>query len=225
MAEAVLLRELILIRHGESYANINITADSFTDEQDPLLTDKGLEQAELLGRFLADEELSAVYSGGLRRVVLTADGIIRHRKEKTPLLILPELCEIGVSPDYPGQSYDELKKLCPAAVPAPGVDENEKTVVPDECTYEHEERYFARAERILGYMDTHYRNGEKVAVVSHAGFLTYIIFYLMGYRDAEPGYDFRISNTGITRILFYEPGTNKYGDVVFDCVNERKHLS
>ena len=40
----------------------------------------------------------------------------------------------------------------------------------------------------------------------------------------EPFYDFRLSNTGVTKIDFYEPGTNKYGDMVFDYVNRTGHL-
>lgn len=223
MSDAVLLRELILIRHGESHGNVGTAGDEFIDIQDPLLTENGFCQAECLGKMMG-EEPDVIYTSGLRRAVLTAEGLSRHRTDDAPVYILPELCEIGVSPDYPGLTLEEIRQLCPKAVMAPGTEENAKTVVGDECTYEHEERYFKRAENVLNYIASQYNNGEKVALVSHAGFLTYVIFYLIGYRDAQPGYDFRLTNTGVSRILFYEPGTNRYGDVIFDCVNERKHL-
>lgn len=226
MSEPILLRELTLIRHGESRANAAIGPfNNVMDEQDPLLTDLGLEQADLLGKYFekTGEKFDAVYSSGLRRTVQTAAGILKHSEDKT-LNIMPELCEIGLKPEYQGQTFEELSLLWPHMQIAEGVDAT-TMVVPDELPKEEEYRYFERAGRVLDYIDERYKNGKKIALVSHAGFLTYIIFHIIGYRDMQPIYDFRLSNTGVTKILFYEPGTNVYGDMVFDCVNERCHLS
>ncbi len=226
MSESVLLRELFLIRHGESLANIGIADPGNLDEtQDPVLSPLGEEQAAKLGEWAKTAGLDAVYSSGLRRAAATAGEAALNSADRR-LFILPDLCEIGINPDYPGQSLKDLAALCPGvkACLAEGIDEDTGVVVPDPTPKEFEERYFERARKVFEYFENMYNSGEKIALVSHAGFLTYMIFYLIGYRDRQPAYDFRLSNTGITRILFYEPGTNQYGDVIFDCVNERKHL-
>lgn len=227
MAGGVLLRELYLIRHGESYGNLDDYEPlTFKDKQDPLLTPQGLEQADKVGRYLADKNFAAVYSSGLRRAAVTAAGVAKYQQTSKSVNVTPLLCEIFIDPAYEGCDITELNSLAGGVEIcfADGVTQGARLTIPDETPCENEQRYFARAKELLDYIDARYRNGEKVAVVSHAGFLTYIIFYLMGYRDAEPNYDFRMANTGITKISFYEPGTYKYGDMVFRYINRNNHL-
>lgn len=226
MEENNILRELYLIRHGESFCNVEgYEAQGIAEKNDPLLTEKGKEQAERLGSFFKDTDtkFDAVYSSGLRRTVMTANEILRYQNG-LKLNILPELCEIGIMPEYTGQSLEGLKELCGAAETAECVEDDTCLCVPDETPGQAEYRYFQRVQRVLEYIYGKYTGGEKVALVSHAGFLTYIIFYLIGFRDNQPSYDFRLTNTGVTKIIFYKPGTNRYGDMIFDCINERKHL-
>ena len=225
MSEAVLLRELYLIRHAESDGNVEgYSPEELHLREDPYLTHKGKEQTELLGEYLKNENFDAIFSSPLRRAVTTAEGIIKNANSELFLNLLPDLCEISINPEYEGQNLEELKKICPKAVLASGIDKNTCFVVTDETPGDNEERYFERAKRVLDYVFERYKKGERICLVSHAGFLTYIIFYLIGYRDKEPGYDFRLSNTGITKILFYQEGTNRFGDMVFDCINDRTHL-
>ena len=225
MADGILLRELYLVRHGESRGNAGIDpGDSLMEREDPALTEKGVSQAEKLGKFLRDTEFACIYSSGLRRAAATAAEIAKRQAGKD-ILILPELCEISVNPEYPGKSLEELRGENPEVnlAPAPGR-EGMSFVIPDDTPGENEERYFERAGKALDYIFARHTSGEKVLITGHAGFLTYIIFYLTGLRDREPFYDFCLSNTGVTKIDFYEPGTNKYGDMVFDYVNRTGHL-
>jgi hypothetical protein len=46
----------------------------------------------------------------------------------------------------------------------------------------------------------------------------------MGFTTETPFYDINFANTGITRVIFYKKGTNPYGDVVFDYINNTEHL-
>ena len=225
MAEGKILRELFLIRHAESRGNAGIDGEGIADSADPLLTELGVSQAEKLGLYWSNKiTFDVVYSSGLRRAVETANGIIEHQPGSPELNILPDLCEIGVSPDYDGFTVEELRSLCPAAVPADGTGDAGKLVIPDETPGENEKEYFQRAKRVIDYFEARYSSGEKLAVVSHAAFLTYLIFYIIGCRDKEPYYDFTLSNTGVTRIIFYEEGTYPYGDVAFEGVNDLRHL-
>ena len=83
---------------------------------------------------------------------------------------------------------------------------------------------FARARVAVDYLLKRFNKGEKVALVSHGAFLTYIVFDLMGFDGKLPVFDVNFKNTGITRVLIYEKGTNPYGDVVFDYINSTEHL-
>ncbi|MBR6360623.1 MAG: histidine phosphatase family protein [Clostridia bacterium] len=223
MAEGTVLRELYLIRHGESTGNAGIEAQTPLDGFDPVLSPKGEDQADRLGRLVKDYGFDAVYSSGLRRAVGTAAGIIRNGPVDI-LNILPDLCETGVEAEYTGQTIEELRSICPGAVIAEGYEDSERLIINDETPGENETRYFERAAKLLDYLASRFSSGEKIALVSHAAFLTYVIFYIIGYRDKEPNYDFRLTNTGITKIVFYTPGTYEFGDTVFDYINDTRHL-
>ncbi len=223
-SEPIIDFELYLIRHGQSMGNIDDAPEAVTlcDKHDPVLTPLGEEQAKKAGKFFGNIEFDAMYSSALRRAAATASSIVKMQKKPLSVNILPDLCEIWIPEEYRGLDIDSLKEYCPEAVLADGIDSDEPTVVRNEA---NEEEMFERAGRVLELMRKNYHNGEKIAVVSHAGLLTYIIFRIIGYRYAQPGYDFRLSNTGMTHIIFFRKGTNKYGDIIFDCVNDTSHLA
>lgn len=216
--------ELYLIRHGQSMGNAGYNGRNdltLKESNDPLLTEKGLMQADKAGIFLSKTEFDYIYSSGLIRAISTADGIIRHQSVKKPLQILPILSEVGISPEYDGITVDEMKEFCETAVLADGINEDSPRVY--HSTFENEAEMFERAKAVMEHLHSHYSNGEKVAVVAHAAFLTILIFYIMGFSEA-PIFDISIQNTGITKVVFYKKGTNKYGDISFEYINGTSHL-
>lgn len=216
--------ELYLIRHGQSMGNAGYDKDDLTikEQNDPLLTEKGLIQADLLGQYLSNIDFDFVYSSGLIRAICTADGLLRHQKAKKKLNILPLLSEVGIAPEYDGLTLDEMKEFCKSAALADGVSENEARVC--HYTFEKESEIFKETETIVSYFRSRYKNGEKVAAVAHAAFLTILIFGIMGFKEA-PAFDISIQNTGITKVIFYKEGTNPYGDIVFEYINDTAHLN
>ena len=60
MAEGTVLRELYLIRHGESTGNAGIDAQTPLDGFDPVLSPKGEDQADRLGKLVKDYGFDAV---------------------------------------------------------------------------------------------------------------------------------------------------------------------
>lgn len=216
--------ELYLVRHGQSMGNAGYngrTDLTLKESNDPLLTEKGLMQADLVGRYLRDIDFDFIYSSGLIRAISTADGIIRYQPTKKQLNILPVLSEVGISPEYDGITVEEMKAFCETAVLADGISENDPRVY--HSTFENESEMFDRANTVMNYLHTRYTSGEKVAVVAHAAFLTILIFYIMGFKEA-PVFDISIQNTGITKVIFYKEGTNRYGDISFEYINETAHL-
>lgn len=219
----VLELEIYLIRHGQSNTNAGIAVHetpTIQDMADPYLTELGVSQAKALGQYFSDTDFDFVYSSALFRAEATATEVINAQKSRQKLRILPYLTEVGMGRDYGGASWEELYAINPDAHLAPSLPENTEIL----CYSEHDDNdsHRIRAQKTIEYFRTHHKN-EKICVVSHAAFITHIIFYLMGLKEL-PAFDINFSNTGVTKILFYKPGTNKYGDVIFDYINSTAHL-
>jgi broad specificity phosphatase PhoE len=71
------MAELILARHGETVWNVEKVYRGRTDIN---LDEVGIKQAELLGKYLSNWELEAIYSSPLRRALDTANIIARYQK-------------------------------------------------------------------------------------------------------------------------------------------------
>ena len=215
--------ELYLIRHGQSMGNAGYGREDLTlkEQNDPLLTEKGLNQADLLGRYLSDTDFDYIYSSGLIRAVCTANGILRHQPTSKAVNIMPSLSEVGISPEYDGLTLDEMKEFCKTAVLADGISEKDPRVC--HSTFENEAEIFERAGKVIDCLRSRYSSGEKVAVVAHAAFLTILIFRIMGFNEA-PVFDLEIENTSVTKVILYKKGTNRYGDIVFEYINNTTHL-
>lgn len=69
------MTEIILARHGQTSWN---KSEVFRGQIDIELDETGLEQAELLGKYLSHRKLEAVYSSPLQRSTQTAEAIARH---------------------------------------------------------------------------------------------------------------------------------------------------
>ena len=222
--QPILELEIYLIRHGESRGNVGLTKEDapFDQREDPPLTVKGRLQADLLGQSLAGVDFDAVYSSVLRRAVMTAQGVLSHQPTKKPLLLLPLLTEQGTPDEYEGQTPEALQALSPGCRMADGFAASRRIMgtpgQPDDVV-------LARAQETVDYLRARHGGGQKIAVVSHAAFLTYLIFRVCGIKEQMPDFDIDLSNTGVTRVKFYRPGTNPFGDTVFGAINNTEHLS
>ncbi len=215
--------ELYLIRHGESRGNVPRDSASISLKEifDPALTEKGINQAKLVGEHLKDVDFDMIYSSALQRTVHTASEIIKNQKRNHILQILPLITEAGVSPEY-GTDFDFVRTINSDAVLASDCDSS----LPLLCYTDSkdEKGLFDRADEAVKYIRSHHSNGEKVALVCHAAIMTYLCFICMGFRENVPVFDLDFKNTGITKIIFYKKGTNPYGDIVFDFINSTTHL-
>ena len=163
-----------------------------------------------------------MYSSALLRAVETATEIIKMQPNEKALKVLPLLTEAGVSPEYSHSSFTEINKINKNAVLADDVDPTKSLFYYNKTSDEGD--LFERAEKAIEYIKSHQREGEKIAIVSHAAFITYLVFSLMGYKKECPLYDLDFKNTGVTKVTIYKKGTNKYGDIVFEFINDTSHL-
>lgn len=218
--------ELYIIRHGESVGNAGYggrTDLTLKEGADPVLTDKGLAQAIAAGEFYSNTKFDAFYSSPLLRAARTAAEILKRQPEQKAHNILPDICEVGMPSEYKGVEIDEIREFSPTAVYADGVDPSETRMRYDK--HETPEKVYARTKFVVDYMRSRYGNGEKVVIVSHAAFITNLVLYIMGLDKTKPAFDMDFYNTGVTRVIFYKPGTYKWGDIVFGCINDTAHYT
>lgn len=71
------MAEIILVRHGETEWNVE---EVYRGRIDINLDEAGVRQAELLGEYLSNLELDAIYSSPLRRALDTANIIAQYQK-------------------------------------------------------------------------------------------------------------------------------------------------
>jgi len=71
------MAKLILARHGETMWNIEMI---YRGRMDINLDEVGIKQAELLGKYLSNWGLEAIYSSPLSRAIDTANIIARYQK-------------------------------------------------------------------------------------------------------------------------------------------------
>ncbi len=216
--------ELYLIRHGQSQGNVGYDKEDLTpqEQHDPILTEKGVKQAQLAGNHLSNINFDRVYSSGLLRAVRTATEILKAQTKEKPLYILPHLAEAGLSAEYE-TTLATLQQINSLTLLAPELDSETPLLIPSDN--KDDAGLFKRADFVLKYLRENFNKGEKIALVSHAAFLTFIVFSIMGFTTETPFYDINFANTGITRVILYKKGTNPYGDVVFDYINNTEHLS
>ena len=71
------MAKLILARHGETMWNVEKV---FRGRADVSLDEVGIKQAELLGKYLSDWRLEAIYSSPVKRALDTANIVARYQK-------------------------------------------------------------------------------------------------------------------------------------------------
>lgn len=179
------MRELILVRHGETDAN---QEKRFQGHQDVPLNDAGIGQAARLARRMTWETVDAVYSSDLIRARQTAEVIATALG--LPTRLLPELREIDVGRAV-GWTREELRRRHPelfgeawAQAPFPGGESYEQMA--------------GRLERAVQRMEAD-RPGDKVLAVTHGGAIRSLLSRLTGI-PLHTLVGVVVANTSLTRL-------------------------
>jgi broad specificity phosphatase PhoE len=69
------MTQIIVVRHGETEWNVS---EIFRGRHDIGLNETGIKQAELLGNYLMDLRIKAIYSSPLKRALDTARSVAKH---------------------------------------------------------------------------------------------------------------------------------------------------
>ncbi len=99
--------KLILARHGETVWNVE---KIYRGRKDVNLDEVGIRQAELLGNYLSNWELTTIYSSPLRRAIETANIIARY--QKIGVHVADGLIDINYG-EWQALPEQEVKRLYP----------------------------------------------------------------------------------------------------------------
>ncbi len=196
---------LYIIRHGETYGNIN--GDGFAETD---LTPNGMRQIAYLGKRLKDEKIDKIYTSPLIRAVKTSNAI-RSFHLDTPIFIDNLLLEMGTEPDYPGLPNEDLLKLCPQAVIG-----ERKPLGKEDSTIT-----LARANAVIEKIKSENDFDSTVVIVAHGTFNSYLVLAALGFPYKE-NFNFSHVNTGVTQVAYIkEDGVIK---TKLKYLNDSSHL-
>ena len=175
--------KLYIIRHGETFGNLNGDGFSETD-----LTPKGERQIELLGERFKEESIDKFYVSSLVRAVKTANAVREYHKN-TPIIIDSLLLEKGTDPDYIGLPDEEIKKLCPDA------EINHRSPLGEEDDIKAYSRAKEIIEKIKGENDFE----STVVIIAHGTFNSYLVLAALDFPLKE-NFNFSHVNTGVSLV-------------------------
>ncbi|MBN1903814.1 MAG: histidine phosphatase family protein [Deltaproteobacteria bacterium] len=171
------VRHLYLVRHGETYFNIENRIGGDSD-----LTEKGQDQANALGRFFAKKEVPLIFTSSLKRTRQTAEPIAKGQKKCT-IIPLPEFNEID-SGVCECMSYDEIRKNMPDIDRARKVDKYNYVYPNGEGYVTMKERITRGINKVL-YLSDISRN---IVIVGHRAANRMILSHFLFRREEDVPY-------------------------------------
>jgi len=198
--------QIYLTRHGETWGNLpsddsNKSRKTEEERHDPGLTPWGLKQAQLLGERLSLKRFDAIFSSPLIRAVSTAfETSIRQPKGPVQIELITDLMEIGTPWSYTGFPVEEIKHRYSCVASRESIISTEDWIEAEKD--DEREAYMRRAEHCIAYFRNRFRDGERVFVVAHGSFNTYLIRAALGLNNTND-FNFCQENTGLTKIKYF----------------------
>lgn len=196
---------IYIIRHGETYGNLN--GDGFAETD---LTPNGMRQIAFLGKRFKDEKIDKIYTSPLKRAIKTANAV-KSFHENTPLIVDFSLLEKGTEPDYSGLPDEEIIKLSPYA----------KIGERKPLGEENDEKAYIRAVEFIDKIKEENDFDSTVIVVAHGTFNSYLVLAALGFPLKE-NFNFSHLNTGVTLVNYLEE--NGIVKTKLKFLNDTSHL-
>jgi len=187
------MTELILARHGETAWNVEKV---FRGRADVNLDEIGVAQAELLGKYLSNWELEAIYSSPLKRALDTANMVARY--QKVAVRISEGLTDFDYG-EWQSLPEQEVERLYPALIKE-WHNSPHKARMP---SGEGLEDVTTRAVEVVNGILPRYQG--NVLLVSHRVVIKVLVCYLLGLDNSH----------------FWNIRQDVCGITTFDCVDGR----
>lgn len=180
--------KLILVRHGESQANVDRVYSGWTDFP---LTDRGKEQVRNLLEILSNEYIDILYSSSLSRALATAEIISKHIGKK--IYVSEKLKEMNFG-IFEGKSYREISETYHIEWEK-WINDNIKYRIPNG------ESLIDMYNRVTQFIDGLKDKTGTFLLVTHAGVIRIVITYLLNL-NIDKMWHFEIQPGGLVEILY-----------------------
>lgn len=198
------MKKLLLIRHGESEADILNVHEGRADFP---LTETGHKQASAMGKWVAEQfKVDVIFASTLRRAAQTAGYL--SEAAGVSVVFDEDLMEFN-NGLLAGLPFEEAAKRYPRVENLP----------PDQSVYGQETQYEfrARADRTLKRCIQQIPEGATAAIVSHGGMINQLFASLIGLPPAAP-IRFSTGDTGVHLWVLEDGGAR----LLF--ANKQEHL-
>jgi broad specificity phosphatase PhoE len=183
------MTELILVRHGETEFNVG---ELFRGRIGIDLNETGKKEVELLGNYLSELKIEAVYSGPLKRAAHTAQAIARHHNLEVQITDGLNDLDFG---QWQGISHQEAKEKY-KEVYADWLNHPERVRLPGgETLGEVRERVI----KVVDEVTARYKG--TVVLVSHRAVNKVLICALLGLDDSH-FWNIRLDTCGLTTFTY-----------------------
>jgi broad specificity phosphatase PhoE len=199
------MAKLILARHGETMWNVEKV---FRGRADVGLDEVGIRQAELLGKYLGNWKLEAIYSSPVKRALDTANIVARY--QKVSARIAEGLTDFDFG-EWQSLSEQQVRRLYPDLF-------NEWHNNPDKVRMpggENLEDVRRRSGEVVN--DIVSRHQGNVLLVSHRVVIKVLICYLLGLDNSH----FRNINQDVGGITIFDYVDGRF---VLTRHNDTSHL-
>jgi broad specificity phosphatase PhoE/predicted kinase len=171
------VRNLFLVRHGETYYNRD---DRIGGDSD--LTDKGLEQANALAEHFATVRIPIIFTSNYKRTLQTATPIA-ERQDPCSIIALPEFNEIhgGVCD---GMTYEEIRQKMPHVARARGPNKY-RYIYPEGEGYKTMEDRVHRGLKKVFFLNNY---DENIMIVGHRAVNRMILSCFLSRQEEEIPY-------------------------------------
>ena len=186
--------EIILARHGETDWNVG---EVFRGRADVELNETGVRQAELLGEYLSEVKMDAVYSSPLKRAMKTAEAIAGRQALKVNAV--QNLIDFDFG-EWQGLSHQEVRERYPELY-ADWISLPEQVRIPGGESLED-----VRNRAMPFVEDAVMRCGEgRIVLVSHRVVNKVLICAMLGL-DNSHFWNIKLDTCGITRFSYEGDG-------------------
>jgi broad specificity phosphatase PhoE len=208
-----MIERIILIRHGESNANV---MNKFSGFQDVDLTEKGIWQAKRLAQRLKNVEVDKVYCSDLKRAHHTAKIVFGNRE--IDIIPRPNLKEMNFGV-WEGYTFEEVKLKFGYGEEFNYWTENTnvKACIPKgESLIKLNERVMGEFNKILKFHESIDKN-ETISIVCHGGTIRVILVNIL-HMKLEKMWNIAQYSTALNIISYSEKST------FINLMNDISHL-
>jgi broad specificity phosphatase PhoE len=183
------MTKVILVRHGETEWNLR---EIFRGRFDIELNKTGIKQAHLLGKYLSEQKITAVYSSPLKRALKTAEIIAAFHN--LVVLQTPHLIDFNYG-EWQGLSHHTVKESYKNLYQIWQISPHLVTMPSGENLEAVKQRAFKELKFIIS------KHQGTIIIVSHRVVNKVLICAVLGL-DTSHFWNIRLDNCGITTLLY-----------------------